>query len=107
MDGRWTVGGREVDGKWTEEKMMVTEAGRDGNGSWTGRSNANELQSFTITGSVRTLAVISGKIRIRQSSILSRYCYRPITIPLPSCYRPITILLPSHYHPITFLLPSH
>ncbi len=30
--------------------------------------------------------------------ILSRYRYRPVTVPLPSRYRPITVPLPSRYH---------
>ena len=45
MDGKWTVGGRSVDGRkkdghgsWTVRSRkldgMVTEAGRDGHGEW-------------------------------------------------------------------------
>jgi hypothetical protein len=29
--------------------------------------------------------------------ILSRYRYRPVTVPLPSRYRPVTVPLPSRY----------
>ena len=38
MDGRWTVGGRWVDGIQKFCNGMVMEGGRDGHGRWTGWS---------------------------------------------------------------------